>query len=101
MKQETLTVIAKNELPSNLAPKGPSLYVVKELSVDTIRKNLLDLSETLDSVLEDIGQSNGKFSLEEISLNVEISGSGKIQLIGAVEAGVKGGITLTFKKSKK
>lgn len=38
------------------------------------------------------------YSLEEIELSAEISGEGKIQLVGGISAGAKGGIKFKLKR---
>lgn len=40
------------------------------------------------------------FYLDTIELHIDVSASGKISLIGALEIGSTGGIKLTFKQSK-
>ena len=38
------------------------------------------------------------YSLDEIELSAEISGEGKIQLVGGISAGAKGGIKFKLKR---
>lgn len=113
MKNETIEIItrqygAESSQVQQLQTKGEKnsssnkvvAMVVSSVSVEALAKSLYSISSKIDEIAED-GQSNSnKFSLEEIEVNAEISANGSIQLIGAVEAGITGGIKLTFKRNK-
>jgi hypothetical protein len=68
---------------------------LREIPVGVLKENLANISEGLLSVLEDV-KKVGKFKLKEVTLQVEVSADGGIQLIGTAKIGGKGAITLTF-----
>jgi hypothetical protein len=70
--------------------------VVEDVSADVLRENLSALSDTLSEVFEDL-RAVGNFTLQEVRLQVEVSASGGVQLVGTAKAGGKGAITLTFR----
>lgn len=70
--------------------------VLKDVPVDTLRESVQTLSSTLSEVFADL-RAVGSFTLQEVQLQVEVSASGGVNLIGTAEAGGKGAITLTFR----
>lgn len=68
---------------------------VRNLSTDRLTSSLMDIREGLDEVFASIN-AVGKFELNEVKLTLEVTAKGGFALIGSVEAGARGGVTLTF-----
>jgi hypothetical protein len=83
--------------PVNLVPAGAKRIETKPLDVDKIKANLEAFCKTVNGMLEDI-EEVGKFKLTEITLSVEISSEGGIELIGTAKVGGKGAVELKFTK---
>jgi len=69
-----------------------------KLNGETLRANLATFIETMNTVVADLPEIGRPFQLEEISLVLEISAEGSVQLLGGVKVGASGGITLKLKK---
>lgn len=99
MPSETLPILVT--IPEEEDTKG--LFsreepLVKQIPKDTLRENLQSLSQSVTAVFDDL-QAVGDYTLDEIQLQVEISASGGVQIIGSAKAGGKGAITLTFRST--
>jgi hypothetical protein len=68
---------------------------LRQIPVDVLRSNLANISLSVLNVLEDIKQV-GRFKLKEVTLEVEVSASGGVSLIGTANLGGKGAISLKF-----
>lgn len=68
---------------------------LKPIPTDRLKKSLTGVSEAVLTVIKDIKQV-GQFKLKEITLQVEVSAEGGINLIGTATLGGKGAITLKF-----
>jgi hypothetical protein len=69
--------------------------ILQEIPIETIRKNLKAFCDSIGRSLQDI-QEVGRFKLTEVTLSIEVSAEGGIQLIGTSKVAGKGAITLTF-----
>ena len=69
--------------------------VLQSIPVDKLRQNLNKVCAQLGSALQDVKQV-GNFKLKEVSVQVEVSAEGGVELIGTATLGGKGAITLTF-----
>lgn len=71
----------------------------KEISVDTLNTNMKAFTGKLGALLDHIPRV-GDYDLSEVTINVNISAGGELQLVGVArgKGEVSGGITLTFKK---
>lgn len=71
----------------------------KEISVNTLKTNMNTFTGTLGTLLENL-PSTGEYDLSEVTVNVNITAGGELQLVGVArgKGEVSGGITLTFKK---
>ena len=67
----------------------------KQIEVGRLRDSFGKLSEQVSAILQAV-RKVGEFQLREVTLQVEISSEGGVQLVGSVKAGVKGAITLKF-----
>jgi hypothetical protein len=68
---------------------------LKQIPADVLKNNLANISASILNVLADIDQV-GKFRLKEVTLEVEVSASGGVSLIGTANMGGKGAISLKF-----
>lgn len=69
---------------------------VKRFSTDKLTDSLKDIHENLNELFGSI-KSVGDFELQEVKLTLSITAEGGFALIGSAKAGMKGGITLSFK----
>ena len=68
---------------------------VRELPTDRLRENLSKVCQGVASIVSDV-KKVGSYQLKEISIQVEVTAEGGIELIGTAKLGGKGAITLTF-----
>lgn len=68
---------------------------VRDLPVDRLRENLNTVCQGLASVLDNV-KKVGNFHFKTVTIQVEVSAEGGIELIGTAKLGGKGAITLTF-----
>lgn len=85
---------------SSLVPKGnlPADLFRKEVPLSDLQANLSSFISKIGLSFEKIKSTIPNYVLDEITVNVEISATGGISLIGSVETGASGGITLKFKR---
>jgi hypothetical protein len=76
--------------------RGTGEAVLKRVPVDALRESVRELSASLAEVFADV-RAVGDFTLQEVRLQVEVSASGGVQLVGTAKAGGKGALTLTFR----
>lgn len=88
--KETDTFISKGNSGTRL--------ICRDLPIDTLQKNLTEFIGRLGTSLENIQSGISNYDLDEIEINIEVSATGSISLVGAIEAGATGGITLRFKR---
>ena len=69
------------------------LYVLSK----KLKKFLNDFKPVLDATNDAIGG----FAVNEVELNLEISGEGGVKLVGTLTAGVKAGVTIKLAREKK
>ena len=68
---------------------------VRNLPVERLRENLNHVCQEFASVLNAV-KKVGNFRLKEVTIQVEVSAEGGVELIGTAKLGGKGAITLTF-----
>lgn len=85
---------------SSFVPKGnsPADLFRKEIPLSDLQTNLSTFISKISLSFEKIKSTIPNYVLDEITVNVEISATGGISLIGSVETGAAGGITLKFKR---
>ena len=88
--KETNTFISKGNLGAHL--------VCRDLPVDTLQTNLAEFINQLGTSLENVQSTIRNYVLDEIEVCIEISATGSISLVGSIEAGATGGVTLKFKR---
>lgn len=98
MENCTISVVGKSSEAFVSKGSGGTRLVCKDLPVDTLQKNLAEFIDRLGASLESIQSRISNYDLDEIEINIEVSATGSISLVGSVEAGATGGITLKFKR---
>jgi hypothetical protein len=84
------------EVKGIFASKGSKdLVVLKDIPTDKLRENLSSVCQGLAEALQDI-KAVGNFTLKEVTIQVEVTAEGGVELIGTAKLGGKGAITLTF-----
>ena len=68
---------------------------IKELSTETLKKSLGQLSSSLSEIFDDL-RTVGNAELSQVQVEVEINAEGGGSLIGTAKAGISGAISLTF-----
>ena len=68
---------------------------LRELPTELLRKNLSSVCQGMASMLSDI-EELGRFRLKEVTVQVEVTAEGGIELVGTAKLGGTGAITLTF-----
>jgi hypothetical protein len=68
---------------------------VRELPTERLRDNLTKVCEGVASMVSDV-KKIGSFQLKQVTIQVEVTAEGGIELIGTAKLGGKGAITLTF-----
>jgi hypothetical protein len=68
---------------------------VRDLPVDRLRENLNIVCQGFACVFNDVKRV-GNFRLKQVTIQVEVTAEGGIELIGTAKLGGKGAITLTF-----
>ncbi|OYD92468.1 hypothetical protein CDG76_23360 [Nostoc sp. 'Peltigera membranacea cyanobiont' 210A] len=69
--------------------------VLRDIPTELLRDNLNKLCQGVGTLLNDIKKVGG-FRLKEVTVQVEVSAEGGVELIGTAKVGGKGAITLTF-----
>jgi len=72
--------------------------VLKRIPVSTIQRNLNTFVQSMSGALKEVSSLGGDFGLREIVLNVEVTASGGVVLIGTAKVEGKGSISLRFSK---
>jgi|ERR1039458_1941111 hypothetical protein len=103
MKKQTIRVLGRAETPvdrgisENLRKLG---YSFGEIEVDLLRKKVAQFLTQMGSVVEAMPVKLAAFSLDKVSMAVEVTASGKVSLLGCgAEVEGKGGITFTWKRT--
>ena len=68
------------------------------VGAEALAEQLTGFYETITGVLENITCKASNYELTEIEISVVLSAEGQIKLLGAVGAGIDGGITMKFAK---
>jgi hypothetical protein len=74
-------------------------YTVGDVDAGKLQRKLADLLTKLDAVLKETPGKVGAFSVESMSITVEVSAKGSVSLLGTGgETGASGGITFQLKR---
>jgi hypothetical protein len=76
-------------------PEAP--IISRAIPTDVLKQNLVGVSRSVVEILEGI-RAVGQFKLKQVTLQVEVSADGGINLVGTAKLGGKGAITLTFEE---
>jgi len=69
------------------------------ITAEELKQNLEEFIEVVEVSFDRAESSQSKLQLEEIELSIEISGNGKVSLLGiGGEAAAKGAVKLKFKR---
>lgn len=98
MTENCIEVICRDDDPQISKGVISSNLLTKQLPFDTFKSSLLNFVRKINDALADINLKVKNYDLEEIEMTIEVSASGGVSLIGAIEAEAKGGITLKFKR---
>ena len=96
--KNTIEIVGYDD--SNAVAKGygdrlPS----KPVDLDVLKASLSTFMEKIDGVFSAIKSDiQDTYELNEIDVKIEISGRGEVRLIGKLEAGASGGLTLKYKR---
>jgi autotransporter translocation and assembly factor TamB len=69
--------------------------VLKKIPIDKLQGNLDAVCQSIGNTISNI-KKVGSFKLKEVTIQVEVSAEGGVELIGTAKLGGKGAITLTF-----
>ena len=73
----------------------------KPVDLLDFKASLTAFMEKIDFVFSDIKSDiQDTYELDEIDAKIEVSGKGEVRLIGKLEAGASGGLTLKYKRKK-
>jgi len=89
--------------------KSPQRGAIQEISESIIDKgvrvpaqvlksNFQNFFRTVIGLVSEIPQENQGYTVDEIVIHAEVSGSGSIKLVGGITSGAKGGITFKLKR---
>ena len=96
MRERCITVVGSNE--QELVSKGLRHISVSELPIEKVKSSLSQFVSDIESIFDGLEEKIEHYNLDEIELRIALSTSGSISLIGAVETGIEGGISLKFKR---
>ncbi len=86
--------IGANYVISNQGHRHRSL-----ISAADLKQNIGEFTDVIEQVFERADNPVAKLQLEEIELSIEISGNGRVNLLGmGAEAAAKGAVKLKFKR---
>lgn len=70
-----------------------------KIPAENLKSSLESFFKVVLNLISDLPELKLPYSLDEIEICAEISAEGKIQLVGGLTAGAKGGITFKLKRS--
>lgn len=87
------------------AKGGPTTNVAtssvwSSVSTETLKDSLTDFIKDISTIFSNVEKTIGNLELKEITVNVGVSGKGKIGIIGSVESGIEGGIEIKLTRKK-
>jgi hypothetical protein len=102
-----VTPAAVNTLPAAGGPSRGIREITSEailegikMPVKTLKSSFENFFQDLANLLADLPMGKSGYVVDEIEISAEISGEGKIQLIGGLTAGTKGGIKFKLKRTQ-
>lgn len=98
MEDYTIEILGKENGEFTSKGSTVSRLLYNRLPISTLQTNLSDFVARLATSLENVQSGISNYTLDEIEVNIEVSATGSISLVGCIEAGTTGGITLRFKR---
>lgn len=84
-----------DEQVKGLFSSKSSVVALRNIPTDRLKENLTNVCQSLGEALHDV-KKVGNFRLKEVTIQVEVTAEGGVELIGTAKVGGKGAITLTF-----
>lgn len=97
---EIWTTVAASDTKAALPALGKTRFEVSRVQLSAVSKNLTEFLTEFQAVFEIPADSKSGFYVDEIELNLGVSGSGGIALFGKLEAGVEAGMKVKLKRQK-
>ncbi|QLE58859.1 hypothetical protein [Nostoc sp. TCL26-01] len=95
---ETIPILvslpSEDEATKNIFTSAAAIVLV-DVPISILQDNLNKICEGVATLFQDV-QAVGNVKLKEITVQVEVSAEGGIEIIGTGKLGSKGAITLTF-----
>ena len=101
MANQEIFIVGTNDYNMYTKEISNSPIDCQSVLVEDLKNNFSDFLKGVNTIFSEIETSVDSLEIKEITINVDVSASGKIRLIGSVEAGVEGGITVKLKKKKR
>lgn len=98
MQNEVISVICRDDLSPQAKGGSRAAFLAQSIPTSSLTEGLADFANRIDSILDGVKLASKEFYLDEIEVKVDITASGKVWLIGTVEAGATGGISMKFKR---
>jgi hypothetical protein len=95
------TLSTQVETSPNRGIREITSEVIREgikIPAENLKSNVESFFKTVLSLVSQVPQGDFPYVLDEIEICAEVSGEGKIQLVGGITAGAKGGITFKLKR---
>lgn len=86
------------ERPSLLSREGLK-YALFEVETDVLTKNLKEVLSDFQGMMNELSKPASGFCIDEIELNLGISGKGGVALIGKLDVGVDATIKVRIKRA--
>lgn len=98
MKNNELFVWGMDDTNARAKGAHSSTKILRSVDPRKLHDNLGGVIAEIKNVLSDLDTELQDFALDEIEVSIEISATGRIALIGSVEAGSTGGMKLKFRR---
>jgi hypothetical protein len=89
------------EAKAALPTLGKARIQATQIDISILSENLKQVLTNFQQVLDEQPKSASGYYIDEIELNLGVSGNGSIALIGKLEAGIQAGIKIKLKRETK
>ncbi len=107
--EDFIWVVTSDQQPAQAEESVRGIKEIKEvaksvfskgvkISTEKMKSSFQGFFRTVISLIDEIPQENTPYQVDEIEIHAEISAEGKIQLIGGITTGTKGGITFKLRR---
>ena len=100
MSSQEIFIIGTSDYDAIAKGGFDSTIECQTVRIEDLKRNLSNFLGSLNPVFSDLETTIGNLELKQITINVGVSASGKVGLIGSVESGIEGGISITLKRKK-